>query len=723
MANNNLTYTIISPTYGSRAVSPLGEPNFKRKTEIVNDEDRGALFDHIYTFDGTLKFVGRDYDFIMLIESDLVARGEDLIIQIVDTATGLEILEGTKLILNNGTYNHSKCEVTIPVTCPDLYELFNEKKGDELNMFEAAATLQTVKMFDYTPNFEFNTCEKVVGTTGLDGMTLSTQNFEYYPNSRAQYPGFGCPGETADPYWFETSLKIFDTADLLTLTREPSATYEEYLTTGSLPYFAPDAALLLEYPAISYTTAFDALADGWKLYYFKYDINSNEDGSVMLYIAKWQWVREVINVTIGTIMGAEWIYLGVFSGIDRYAKHVTLMPRTNIYRPAHKFAAFPNESRILFEYTTFLPGIATSLVDPYDNSQNKFGYADLVNGLRLNDIIEYAVGYCCPALTVKSDFFQINPFTVSTTDYVTGEESFVNEILMFQKSDVKRPWAPEHATKGIFTTESLFSWLKTMFNIRYRIDGDNFVIEYVTAPYFVHALGIDLTVEPYLKWTNNRNIHSYDKSVKLPAKETFTFMEVRKQVAFSPEDDFAGMPITYDGNNVDRTSSGIVKEHKVDRITTDVYFIMEHSGGLGYVIDTATSNPYPVQQSTDDNVISDDGFCLIASKIISGSRYGITKDAILDTQNRFNNVLGWAYLHTKYYREFRNAPTGTINGIAVTFASTKYIKKSEPYTFRFCDISEFDPFALVNSDIGEGVVRSSTFNFSKKMLTIELAFR
>jgi len=59
----------------------------------------------------------------------------------------------------------------------------------------------------------------------------------------------------------------------------------------------------------------------------------------------------------------------------------------------------------------------------------------------------------------------------------------------------------------------------------------------------------------------------------------------------------------------------------------------------------------------------------------------------------------------------------------VTFASTKYIKKSEPYTFRFCDPSAFDPFALVNSDIGEGVVRTSEFNFSKKTLTIELAFR
>ena len=716
---NNLKYKLVSATYGDRVVTPAGESSFNLKIELVDDEITDPIYDYVYTFDGTLIFVGADFNWIYEIENDPEHRGDDLFIEITkqdDSSIGVNV-PVLKLILNTGTFNLDRCTLEIAVTPMDVYQNFNTAKNDELNIFDCTAAKVSVNLYDYVPTYEYN-----VTAAEIDGMDLTHQNFSHYPNKRAQYPGFACEGENADAYWPESATTLFVTDDLTTLETDP-VTFEEYLSTGSIPYHS-------DYP--TYSGAFDAVADGWRLYYFQYRIT--DAGGVMDMICRWKWVRETKDVTIGTVMPSDWVYVGVVAGMDRWARAAVLMPRANVYKSSFVTESFPDAHQIFIETSYFINGVdtGTDTAAPAFGTDSEvsgtdyyqvFGFSALTNGYRVNDILEMALAHCDPTLTIKSNFLQLNPFVISATNYVTGEPTFTDNLLIYQKSDIKRAWAPDKAVQGTFTTAEIIGWLNTMTKLRYRIDGTHFVLEHITAPYFRRAMTLDLTTDPYLKYLNGLRIYKYDTSIKLASKETYAFMEQRPQLSFEPTDDFAGAPILYNGNNVDRSSTSGVQAYSVGRVTTDIHYVLEHGGSIGYLIDSVTGNPYPVQDATDDSTISDDGFCIIASQIIGGNYHGVTLPGILDDVDRFNNAMGWAQLQNAFFRSERNAPTGSMNNAPVVFANTKYIRMSGPLAFNICDITDFDPFELINSAMGLGLLKSVRYAFYDSIMTVTLGYR
>ena len=83
------------------------------------------------------------------------------------------------------------------------------------------------------------------------------------------------------------------------------------------------------------------------------------------------------------------------------------------------------------------------------------GTTSIDNGMHFSEVMKEILKGACPNLTLKSDFFQINPDNVSAINYVTGKTSTVNNIVIFQKSDVKRPTASGNASKLEITLENI----------------------------------------------------------------------------------------------------------------------------------------------------------------------------------------------------------------------------------------------------------------------------
>lgn len=744
LPTNRIKYTLHSPSAGDRVVTPTGESSFKITYELHN-EDGDPLYDYIIKVAGNFNFAGEDYQWIKAIEDDPLVRGEEILLEMEHLDTGEILADGSKIILNDGVFDLDRCCVDIPVTTPDHYEVFNGAKDDELNMFDLmeSGPFYDVHCLGYTPKFELNYSPFDGPALGFD---IDHQDFHYYPNSRAEYPGYSVDGQKPQEYklyYPNAAVKLFDSIDLMELT--PNADGIANINIGSKPYHN------------GYGDPADALADGWRLYSFWWNGYHGDITGIFDYNCRFVWLREIKDVVIGTTMDPEWIYIGVVSGtlhdtdsgLERWARSPILVPRTNTTRAAFRTEASPDVVQTEMQQTSFCVGLVysnvfitagtypdTTTVAPIESIpspfprvdwKNYYGFESLNNGKPFNDLIEWAIGKCDPSLTVKSDFLQINPTVVSSDNYVTGLPSFVDDIMIFQKSDVKRPFATNKATRGMFTPNKMLTWLLEMFNMRYRIEGSVFILEHVSSPYFVKPATRDLTAPPLNERLAGLRRYSYDKKEKLPAKETFKFMEGRPQGDGEPLDDFNGLPILYYGSNVDRTKDAGVLEHAVDGVTTDVYHILIHSGGVGYLIDAVTKNPYPVQNASDDNTISDDGFVLVASNLVTigvtSTRYMFIENPILDDDRQMNNVLGWAFLHRDFFKTNRNTKRGELNGTPVTFDSTKYIKQSVELNFDMCNINEFDPFELIVSALGTGIVKTAEFTISDQTITVVLGYQ
>lgn len=726
---NKLKYTLVCDGYGTQEVTPLGESNLKMTFQLQNDAT-SPVYRYDVVFSGSLTFIGADFDFIYGAETSGYRCAEMFIeIETIDCETEelAQILNGTKIKLSEGEWDIDKCSVTMPVKSPQNYECVALNGDDELNMFDASPDAVSSRLYSYEPTFQYHTCDKVP----TEYFLFTEQNFQNYPDRKSEYPGFGCDGEIALPYYYQSgpgSEKLFESQDMKRLSTNPT-TFEDILSTGAVPYHN----LYSDDPA----GAFSAVAEGWRLCWFKYNIISFTDASgvddpVMIFIGRWKWCREILDVPPGDPSpGDDWVFVEAAATYDRYARPPLMVPRSRRNIPSSTLEELGGAIGIYYislYSSNYIVGETTSIVEPEFGSldqgdDNKFGIKGLPNGRKLNDVILFAVENVCPDLEVKSDFFQINADTPTTTNYVTEEESTVDQIVLYQKSDVKRPWVSSPATRGIFTFNELTQWLWDMFQVKYTIQAGTIYFEHISHPIFRKPPVIDLTAPPYNKYTRGKRQYRYFTD-ELAAKETFAPMEARKQVTFGPTDDFAGVPILYDGQCVNRKEGESVLARSLNRVTNDIVFILLNSGGSEtFVVDNETSNPYKVNTEVDKGVISNDGFCFVSTKLDGGAHYIRTKPTILGTVDYFNNVMGYAFLHDMFFRHERNAPTGTLNGASVTFASTKYAKKQTRLPFANCCIVGYDPHEMITGDFGNAVMDRGEWSPSNNIMEVDLAYQ
>lgn len=388
------------------------------------------------------------------------------------------------------------------------------------------------------------------------------------------------------------------------------------------------------------------------------------------------WAREIIELNCSEIAPSEWVLLEdncATTGKKKYAKKVSLYncKYTSNYQDQNNYSS-SYECKIL-------------------GATNESATID--NGMELNKVIQLFVNQFCAGVQVVSDFFQINPQNLSSVNYVTGQPTQVDNLILFQKSDVKRPNATGNAWKAEWTFDKLMETLNFLFNVSYSLENGVFRLEHIS--WFSRNAGLNLTLPAFQKWTKGKRKYSYDVG-DIPIRENWKFKEaINYAGGWNAQIDYAGACAI--GSNKDAENNYII-----DELTTDVQLCLD--------------NP-----SSDSNVVEDLGFVLIATKKYNGECFIIT-EADTTYGIRLNNSLSFNKLVRRYHFHNRPLNKGVLNGDNVTFITTKPIKKGEKLTVPLCCDTTFDPNNTVTTELGVGIVDGAQFNLMAETLELDLLY-
>lgn len=313
------------------------------------------------------------------------------------------------------------------------------------------------------------------------------------------------------------------------------------------------------------------------------------------------------------------------------------------------------------------------------------------NGMKLKSVFESLLNESCPDLILKSNFFQWNPDIETNINYVTAQASEVSNLILFQKSDIKRPNVSGNATIANTTFEQMLNDICNIFNLKWDIDEeDNFIIEHVS--FFNKNTGLDLIgrFDAYLREGMNQYSYNLDD---MPKREIFSMMDNSRQYSR----DFVGKPILYKNSCA---GLGDKKEevYQVENIMTDIQFCLDNS-------------------SSESQVVSDEGFVLVACDSANGIIVGMP---ILDSSESLNNILSWAHLHEKYWRHDRIFKEMNMNGVEKTAYTVRPNKKQITLPVVLCCGDTFNPNEKIISELGEGVIQSAVYNLYDEVLNVEL---
>lgn len=292
------------------------------------------------------------------------------------------------------------------------------------------------------------------------------------------------------------------------------------------------------------------------------------------------------------------------------------------------------------------------------------------NGATFNSVLDFLIPSSC-GLTLVSNFFGIRPdATEPSNDAYTAAVAYCQNLVVFQKSDIKRHDAsdPSKAPSWDMTLEDLWHDIKAMFNLDWRIDGSTLRIEHVS--YFEATAGNDYTGAHY-----KRELEQ-DKT-DVPAVTRFKYRDDYATAYFK------GSPITvYCGEGEE--------DVQLRLFSCDVAYITSVDG---------LEN------------IGDDGFVLFAAVDVGGTLYNVDN----------NRGLSWTKLHENFHRH-NMAGAGTINGANVVPLSVKPTRQQPAFTVKHCCDDTIDPVDLVTTALGDGQIQKAAWNLAKESLTLELKY-
>lgn len=315
------------------------------------------------------------------------------------------------------------------------------------------------------------------------------------------------------------------------------------------------------------------------------------------------------------------------------------------------------------------------------------------NGFFLNDALEYFFSNYC-GKKLRSNFLGINPTASFDSTYPTLFRLFTN-IMVFQKSDVKRPNDITKASNAPYTFKKLLVSACNMFNLQWRHIDNEYIIEHVS--YFQRGYTLDTTIGDVKARIVRTRRYSYNTD-KLPRFEKFLFME-------SGYKDFVGLPIEYPGDCASDDEGTRTKEINIEGVTTDVEYCLNNADGRS-------------------SIVSDNGIVFMATRYDATDQkyYAFIYGSILDTTNRINNVFGWAYLHALYHQYDRLQLKGYMNGQYTTFESTRPAKKRMRIAFKFCCGDTIDLTGLVKTNMGDAQIESASFILYEEQMELNLVY-
>lgn len=306
------------------------------------------------------------------------------------------------------------------------------------------------------------------------------------------------------------------------------------------------------------------------------------------------------------------------------------------------------------------------------------------NGIRLNNILEGEVG--CAGVTVRSNFFGLNPSGASPSgDVYDAAAMYLQDIFIFQKSDIKRPDVSQNATIGNWTYAGLLASLKAQFNVEWLLTGDTLRIEHVS--YFQAAQGLDFSA-----YTTIQGLYAYSgNDAAITRRERWAFMEDSYY-------GFRGLPVEYsDCVPYDAEEETV---HDIGPVNNDVDFVRNNQAQA-----------------------SDEGFVFVNAYYNSGAGtyHMVTVPSLVNSLQLLNGHLAIPSLLDNYHRHNRMLPAGLMNGASVIFESTQRRKRQVELRVQMsnADFFAWDESELVKTQIGWGKVVS--FSYSCRTCTLTLS--
>jgi hypothetical protein len=164
-------------------------------------------------------------------------------------------------------------------------------------------------------------------------------------------------------------------------------------------------------------------------------------------------------------------------------------------------------------YACLLSGVKINILDVAVTDSMAYSAGVTLNYLsrvrKFEDVLLYLAQQTCGEVnSIVSNFFQINPTSVSDINYVTGTENKITNLLCSALSDARNPEPTEAATKEFTTFKEFLADLRTLFDVYWTVDtNNNVVIEHFS--YFNSVAGLDLTAASYDKYLSGTNRFSF----------------------------------------------------------------------------------------------------------------------------------------------------------------------------------------------------------------------
>jgi hypothetical protein len=663
---NHYRYTIKS-RLGTMIADPLGEGDFTIEWQREDDDK----LDYEKNMSSKILFRFDPYQTLLKLNKSIYRC--DLLEITIDRRCGTEWntwLTG-KMSLNDGEWDEYRCEVSIKLLELKLDQCFTDNKGTQIDIFQAVSTRYIAKTIN--PNI---TIEKVTYSEPFTGdnctgeyLWLGTGNpteqgyTVYYHDEDQPDEEHGCRRTTK---WARQVLTV--------PCADPSPGSEWILLSDGCPgddrvYAKPVViyACNYQYPPV------DSGLSGITM-----DCKILGDTGTLTQIDNGVHLRDVLNEFTNMFCAGITVKSNFF-GINA--------DNTPIGAPVYSGTT----QVIASGFTIRVYGITAIII-------KKGMILSVLGGNYTILTVTYVPSPGYHLFTVDTlPPSGVNPLTpwaiyngLSGINYVTGAPSKTGNILIFQKSDVKRPTGTGNASKAKMTFEKLIKALTEMFWLKWRFENGQFRIEHVT--WYGKNPGIDLTDDRYKKRVIGLQRYSYDNA-KIPQREEYTFKE-------SGSPDFVGLPIVYTGGCAAAGPKDNVVKHSVEDFTTDVQYCID--------------NP-----SSDSERVSDDGFVMMATHT-DGTDYWIISEGTILGGSTLNNSLAWAQLHRDYHRYYRPLRSGIMNGVQTDFFSVQPTKQLGEITIPLCCGDNFNPDDTINTWDGPAVVSKATFSFNNEMLTLSL---
>ena len=316
------------------------------------------------------------------------------------------------------------------------------------------------------------------------------------------------------------------------------------------------------------------------------------------------------------------------------------------------------------------------------------------NGVRLDDLLQTFLNEIGCTLTIVSDFLGINPdFTAPSNDAYTAAYEKMQDVLIFQKSDVKRGDASNNATSGKMTLDELFTFLANGPKVFPSIVNGSLRLEHISY-YEEKPISLDLTTAPYMRWMKRSRKYSYTNDDN-PRFEKFSAMETTNNARFD------GVPIEYGVECSSKDNDTV--QHSLGRFVTDISSVI-----------------------TTPDSFSDDGFVVVNAIEFEGELYIDSEmSALFPADEVLNGHLSFPNLHDKYWRNYAYQASGLLNGVTIDFDSVRPSKRGVPITIPgWCcaDFLNFDPASLVRTPIGDGEIEKITYSVKTGNVVFELIY-